>query len=71
MGRNPNQKKKIPFQARRLVREVLSGKHKTPFNAQHLGPSYSLPVPRPIFVFVLNFRFIHFAGYAPPNRGSI
>jgi len=29
MGRNPNKKKKIPFQARRLVRDVLSGKHKT------------------------------------------
>ena len=29
MGRNPNRKKKISFQARRLVREVLSGKHKT------------------------------------------
>ena len=29
MGRNPNRKKKIPFQVRRLVREVLSGKHKS------------------------------------------
>ena len=29
MDRKPNKKRKIPFQARRLVREVLSGKHKT------------------------------------------
>jgi len=29
MDRKPNKKRRIPFQARRLVREVLSGKHKT------------------------------------------
>jgi len=29
MDRKPNKRRKIPFQARRLVREVLSGKHKT------------------------------------------
>jgi hypothetical protein len=29
VDRKPNKKRKIPFQARRLVREVLSGKHKT------------------------------------------
>ena len=29
MDRKPNKKRKIPFRARRLVREILSGKHKT------------------------------------------
>ena len=29
MDRKPNKKRKIPFRARRLVREVLSGKHKS------------------------------------------
>jgi len=29
MDRKPNKKRRIPFQARCLVREVLSGKHKT------------------------------------------
>jgi hypothetical protein len=29
MDRKPNKKRKIPFRARALVREVLSGKHKT------------------------------------------